>query len=525
MANEELIEYVNYLIDEEMWDELAEIQQQMNYHSKYSKAFYFKPYPFQTEMFDAGAHTMARFACLANRVGKTYSGAMEMSYHLTGLYPTKETHGWDWNGYRFDRPIKAWAIGITTDSTRKVMQYELMGTIDSRDTDNIGTGSIPLDLMDIKNMERDGAQIKVVRIKHVSGEESTLEFRSTQQGPSTLMGTAQDYIWLDEESPHNAMEIFSQCTTRLATTNGRLLITATPENGLSSLIKKFYDTPELFIFHAGWDDCPHLSEEVKKSLLATYPEWERDMRTKGIPSKGSGAIFQVEDSEISFPRIEPQANWPILAGVDFGISVDPSTIVFATRDPESKTVYIYDEIYLDKDRSPEAIAKAIQATKTPNIPVIMPHDGNTTARVGSEETRGSILRKLGINVIRDTFSNPPEVQNTIANINKKRGGKEGGLAWMGYMMKHGELKVCNHLNHFFREKRSYFYELKGGKFMAKDGDDHIMDAARVAVLSIGRYGSDVQNCNSGYGFGNNGFGNSSMSTENWLYSDETCNNY
>jgi phage terminase large subunit-like protein len=197
---------------------------------------------------------------------------MEMSYHLTGLYPS-----W-WNGHRFTHAIKAWAIGVTTDSTRKVMQLELMGTISAKDEDSLGTGSIPRHLINLETLERDGDTIKVARIKHVSGEVSVLEFRSTQAGTSVLMGTSQDYIWIDEESPHNSLEIFSQCSTRTTTTGGLVLITATPENGMTSLIQMFYERNGLFIFHAGWDDCPHLSEETKKALLETYPEWEKDMR-------------------------------------------------------------------------------------------------------------------------------------------------------------------------------------------------------------------------------------------------------
>lgn len=469
------------------------------------KSEFFSPYPFQTKMFEAGNGTIARYACLANRIGKTYSGAMEMSYHLTGQYPTVETHGWEWTGRRFDRPIKAWAIGITNDSTRKVLQQELLGTIDVRDGVNLGKGSIPLNTIDTENLEREGPCAKVVRVKHVSGGESILEFRSTQQGTHVLMGVAQDYIWLDEESPHQALEIFSQCSTRLATTNGSLLITATPENGLSSLIQHFYDSEDLFIFHAGWDDAPHLSDEIKSKLLATYPEWEVELRTKGFPSKGSGAIFQVEDSFIESDELFPQPHWPVVAGIDFGRSKDPSTVVFATKNPETDVIHIFREYYLDKDRSPEAIAETILSSGIPNIPVIPPHDGNSVSTDGGSETRAAIMRRLGCNVPMVTFSNPPEVQNTISNVNKKHMGKEGGLAWMAYLFKQGKLKVCKDLSYFFKEKRSYFYITKGGKTQPKDGNDHIIDAARIAVLSLDRFGSPLGQCLADYTDFNNGF--------------------
>lgn len=482
----------DYDLDSMSVKEMAELLQQIEEYEKYNKIAYFKPYPYQLKMFNAGTQHKARFACLANRCGKTFAGAMEMSYHLTGLYPE-----W-WEGKRFDRPIKAWAIGITTDSTRKVMQLELMGTISAKEANAIGSGSIPRACIGLDTMERDGDIIRVVRVMHVSGEESILEFRSTQSGTSVLMGTSQDFIWLDEESPHNSLEIFTQCSTRTATTNGLVLITATPENGLSALIQMFYDRKGLFIFHAGWDEVPHLSEETKKALLETYPEWEVEMRCKGIPSKGSGAIFQVEDSFISAPELRPMAHWPIIAGIDFGRSRDPSTIVYAAKDPSTEIVYLFNEEYLDKDRSPENMARVILSSEYPEIPVIGPHDTNAVTTDGGNETRGVIMREHGVNLLGTTFSNPQELQNQITNIHKKHMGKEGGLAWMAHMMKQGKLKVCANLSYFFKEKQSYFYITKGGKTVPKDGDDHIIDAARLAVLSIDRYGVAVQDCSTGF---------------------------
>ena len=38
-----------------------------------------------------------------------------------------------------------------------------------------------------------------------------------------------------------------------------------------------------FVVTAAWDDVPHLSEEDKKDLIASYPPHQRGPRTKGIP--------------------------------------------------------------------------------------------------------------------------------------------------------------------------------------------------------------------------------------------------
>lgn len=261
--------------------------------------------------------------------------------------------------------------------------------------------------------------------------------------------------------------------------------------GFSSLIKHFYDTPELFIFHAGWDQALHLTEEVKNDLLKAIPVWEHDMRRNGIPAKGSGAIFQTSDEDLMVEPFDIPSTWSIVAGIDFGRSRDPSTIVYATMDPDTETYYIIHEEYLDSDRSPEFMAQVILNSKWPNVVVVPPHDVNNTTSDSGNETRATILREAGVNLLPQTFSNSPELQLSITSVHKKHMGKEGGLVWMGNKMKEGKMKVFNTCTKFFEEKRSYFYIMKGGKFYPKDGDDHIIDAARIATISLGRFGNPV----------------------------------
>ena len=75
----------------------------------------------------------------ANRVGKSYVGAMEMTIHLTGLYPD-----W-WTGKKFKNPIRAWVCGASNETTRDICQRELFGQPDNpRD---VGRGSIPKHLI------------------------------------------------------------------------------------------------------------------------------------------------------------------------------------------------------------------------------------------------------------------------------------------------------------------------------------------------------------------------------------------
>lgn len=490
---ESLPPFLQEYINNDDYEGLAMALDKVLYDQRYNKLSYFEPYAFQMKMFEAGKEYKGRFACLANRIGKTHSGAVEMAVHLTGLYPK-----W-WNGHRFTKPINAWALGITNATTAEVLQEKIMGTPKAKSLDDIGTGFIPRDTIRFDTMTRDGDVIKNVQVVwhneyKVPCGYSTLTFKSTEQGESVMMGQSVDFILMDEEPPTNSLNLYAQASKRTMTTNGRVLITATPENGYTPLIQHFTDTPELFIFHAGWEDCPHLSEEQKKEMYANLPEWQHDSASKGLPAKGSGAIFGIDDEAISVEPFPIPSDWTIVGGLDFGRSRDPSTIVCAAMDPYTETIYIFKEHYLNVDRSPEAMARTILKGQYPSIPLVSPHDGNGVSTDGGDETRAEIMRKLGARVRRKTFENTSDIKLTINNGRKKSLGKESGLAWMLSQMKAGKLKVFSDCEWFFKEKRSYFYVMKNGKFFPRDGDDHIMDAARIAVISIGRYGEMAMDC-------------------------------
>ena len=93
----------------------------------------YSPYDYQTRFHSEGNGCAQRILMAANRVGKTYCGAAETAYHLTGNYPK-----W-WKGYKFNKPIRAWAAGESNDTTRDIIQKELFGN--PQDPLKKGTGA------------------------------------------------------------------------------------------------------------------------------------------------------------------------------------------------------------------------------------------------------------------------------------------------------------------------------------------------------------------------------------------------
>src|SRR3954464_14499645 len=78
-------------------------------------------YPRSLLFFAAGLTHRERLFLAANRTSKTVSAAYEVTAHCTGDYPA-----W-WPGRRFERPTKWWAAGDTRETTRDIVQLELLG--------------------------------------------------------------------------------------------------------------------------------------------------------------------------------------------------------------------------------------------------------------------------------------------------------------------------------------------------------------------------------------------------------------
>jgi len=186
------------------------------------------------EFFDAGARYRERCAMCANRVGKTEGmGGYETALHLTGQYPH-----W-WTGRRFDRQVRFWAAGKTNETTRDIIQSKLFGEVlGSGATKRVsGTGLIPGDSIEEITWKAGVSNlIDTAQIRHAAGGISMIGLKSYQQGRGSFEGTEQDGVWLDEEPP---MEIYGECLIRTATTDGIIILTFTPLEGISEVVMQF----------------------------------------------------------------------------------------------------------------------------------------------------------------------------------------------------------------------------------------------------------------------------------------------
>ena len=190
-------------------------------------------YPKHMEFF--AASKLYREICFmaGNRVGKTVAGGYAATSHLTGQYDD-----W-WPGRRFLHPIDAWVAGDTNETTRDILQHELLGEVIERDGRKSfdGSGLIPRDCIGNAKWKTGVPDMAdTVRIKHTAGGWSNLAFKSYDQGRKKFQGTAKHLVWLDEECP---LDVYDECRIRTMTTRGIVMLTFTPLEGLTETVLQF----------------------------------------------------------------------------------------------------------------------------------------------------------------------------------------------------------------------------------------------------------------------------------------------
>lgn len=419
---------------------------------------HYRPYIKQTEFH----HQLVRERLLmaGNQLGKTWAGAYEMAMHLTGLYPD-----W-WQGRRFDKAIAAWAGSVSTLATRDTVQRLVCGR-----PGKLGTGAVPKALItDSKSAMGTPDLLDHIKVKHASGGESTLAFKSYEQGREKWQGETLDLVWFDEEP---SQDIYSEGLTRTNATGGMTYMTFTPLLGMSDVVKRFLidKSPGTGVTTMTIEDAEHYTPEQRAAIIASYPAHEREARTKGIPTLGSGRIFAVPDAMIAIDPIEIPAHWVQICGIDFGWD-HPSAAVRLAWDRDDDVIYVT-SAHRQREQTPLLFAATVKPWGE-WLPWAWPHDGLQHDK-GSGEALAAQYKAQGLKMHADKATHPPadnEPEGSGGN------GVEAGLMDMLDRMQTGRFKVFRHLNDWFEEFR--MYHRKDGKVVKTDDD--LLSATRYACM-------------------------------------------
>jgi phage terminase large subunit-like protein len=466
--------------------DIAKAIEALNSHKKYNAIEYIFPddgvykrslYPKHIEFLKRGKSFSRRAFIAANRIGKSMTGGAEAVYHLTGKYPS-----W-WEGREFGHPINMWICGITTTQIRESIQEILFGNFADK-----GTGLIPKDcllgddgIMQTWNAPNAHNMVGTCLVRHynklgVFDGWSKVEFKTYDQGWEKYQGAKRDVIWLDEEPTDP--RIYSECATRTAGDKGNegiLYCTFTPLNGFSDVVLSYLPNGQMpeggvhptsknkFVICATWDDVPHLSEQWKEEQLAEYPANEREARSRGIPTAGSGKVYPILEEDIIVQAFNIPSYFPRAYGLDFGWHC--TAAIWGAKDPKTGIIYLYSEYYRGK-QAPYVHAQALKERGSKLVGAADPAGGR------SNEADGTIL----INEYINLGLNLTPAENAVVS----------GIARVYNLMESGRLKVFPHLQNWLTEYRTYRYDTRNPNSVAQHQKDHLMDATRY-LLSIFDY--------------------------------------
>jgi phage terminase large subunit-like protein len=417
-----------------------------------NKLAYYQPYKKQREFHDAGASYRERLLMCANQVGKTYAAAMELAAHASGQYPS-----W-WQGYRFDRAIRAWAAGETAEVVRATIQLLLLG-----EPGQHGTGCIPkAALLEVVPARGTAELADIIRVRHVSGDVSTISLKAYSQGRERFQGATIDYLWLDEEPDAS---IFSESLTRTNIARGPSILTFTPLKGMSTVVKRYLldKSPDRHVTTMTLDDAAHYSDEDKRRITAQYPEHERDTRTRGIPQMGSGRVFLVDEETLLVDPFECPRHWVRVGGLD------PGWTHFAAFcecwwDRDLDIFYLARTVRLRE----QTVLQHVNAVRSWRLRWAWPHDG-----------RQQTLAGAGIPLMRQYRDAGLDMMSDKATFEDGGMSVEAGVAEMHDRMRGGRWKVFRGQNDGWLEEYRLYFRKDG--LLIKENDDAI-SASRYALM-------------------------------------------
>jgi len=213
------------------------------------------------------------------------------------------------------------------------------------------------------------------------------------------------------------------------------------------------------------DDAEHYTPQQRQAIIDSYPAYEREARTKGIPIMGSGRVFPIPEEDVFCGPIAIPNHWPQINGLDFGWD-HPFAATNIAWDRDADCIYVCKE-FAARESTPVVHAAAIKPWGV-WIPCAWPHDGLQHDK-GSGEQLASLYREQGLDMLVEK-----------ATFEDGGNGVEAGIFEMLDRMQTGRWKVFNTCTGWLQEFRLYHRE-KGQ--IEKIKDDRI-SSSRYALMML-----------------------------------------
>jgi phage terminase large subunit-like protein len=113
------------------------------------------------------------------------------------------------------------------------------------------------------------------KVRHKSGGESILYFRSYDQGSDRVQAMTLDFAWADEEPEES---YYYELLARTSAVQGPVFTTMTPLKGMTEAVQKFMtgESSNQILIQMTLDDALHYSAEERAALIASYPAYIRE---------------------------------------------------------------------------------------------------------------------------------------------------------------------------------------------------------------------------------------------------------
>lgn len=198
-----------------------------------------------------------------------------------------------------------------------------------------------------------------------------------------------------------------------------------------------------------------MDEKTQAELLSSVLPYQRDARSKGTPSLGSGAIYPVPQSDFVVDPFRIPEYWPKAFGMDVGW--ERTAVIWLAWDRAMDVVYFYTEHYVG-EASPATHVAAIHARGKWIPGVIDPAARGRNQHDGAQLMQDYI--ELGLNL---------DMADNLV---------DSGLLAVFNRLTTGRLKVFRTCQNWLAEFALYRRDEKG-KIIKKF--DHLMDASRYAI--------------------------------------------
>ena len=394
-----------------------------------------------------------------NRTGKSECGAVEVVWMALGIHPYRENKD----------STFGWVVSLSSRLQKDVAQAKILSYLDKRYIKDIvmqsGSASSP----------ENGVVDRIV-VKNVFGKESTIVFKSCEEGRDKFQGASLDYVWFDEEPPK---DIYYECMMRVLDKKGDIFGTMTPLKGLSFVYDDIYLNPkgdkEIFTIFFEWADNPFLKKSEIKRLTSLLSPDELEARKYGRFTEGKKGMVYPEFAEYKHV-IEPfdiPVEWQRSLSIDPGLNNPTSCHWYAVDNDDN--IFVVAEHY----EAGQVVSYHANKIKeiSDSIGWHREFDGSISALIDTASTQrtlasiksvADLFREAGIKV------NPKVNKNLFDGISRVKEFLKGEKGVP-------KLYIFNNCKNLIRELKGYMW---GENEIPIKKDDHSLDELRYFVMSL-----------------------------------------